>query len=95
MTVKSLTIAAVAVLLTTPPLHAAEASGGFKQLDADANGYISPREAEVQPGLIVRWNELDSDKNNLLDTSEFSAFEVGEDMMQNDGALPGGNMPVE
>lgn len=93
---KSLTVAAVAaVLLAAPPLYAAEAGGSFKQLDADANGYVSPREAEAQPSLIVRWKELDTDKNNLLDTSEFSAFEAGESTIRNEDALPGGSMPVE
>lgn len=93
---KSLTAAAAAAaLLAGAPPHAEEASGSFKQLDADANGYVSPREAEVQPSLIVRWKELDTDKNNLLDTSEFSAFEAGEETIRNEGTLPGGGMPAQ
>ena len=49
----------------------------FKSIDADANGYVSQTEASGNSDLTSRWNELDKDKNNMLDTSEFSAFETG------------------
>jgi hypothetical protein len=47
----------------------------FQALDVDVNGFITQDEAAYDRELQARWNELDSDKNNLLDISEFSAFE--------------------
>ncbi|MBI5041781.1 MAG: hypothetical protein HZB57_11475 [Gammaproteobacteria bacterium] len=49
----------------------------FQSIDTDANGYVSQTEASGNSALTSRWNELDKDKNNMLDTSEFSAFETG------------------
>lgn len=65
-------------LLVFSPLYAGQ-NATFQQLDSDANGYISPDEAQTVDGLNARWNDLDADKNNLLDSSEFSAFEIGSD----------------
>ncbi len=48
----------------------------FQSIDADANGYVSQTEAAGNSDLTSRWSELDKDKNNMLDTSEFSAFET-------------------
>ena len=82
------TLAALAFLAGT----AAQAGENkFRNLDADANGYISQEEAASNADLQSRWQELDADQNNQLDMSEFSAFEIDaqepmrerkQDMMQ-------------
>lgn len=86
------TLAALA-LLAGNAVQADEVGSAFQALDVDANGYISAEEAAANPDLHARWQELDTDKNNLLDTSEFSAFEDGSggtidkgDMMEKDKA---------
>lgn len=72
---------AALTLLVAGPLHA-EGGSAFQKIDADANGYISPEEAQTNMDLSARWNDLDTDKNNLLDMSEFSAFEAAGDTME-------------
>lgn len=70
------TLAALAFLAGT----AAQAGENkFRNLDADANGYISQEEAASNADLQSRWQDLDADQNNQLDMSEFSAFETGTD----------------
>ena len=89
MLIKHTAVVAALALLMAGPLHARGTS--FQKMDVDANGYISPEEAQINSDLSARWNELDADKNNLLDMSEFSAFEpaggMGGDMMM-DGQTP-------
>lgn len=66
----------------------------FQALDADVNGFITQDEAAYTPDLTARWRELDRDKNNLLDTSEFSAFELDGESPAPNLATPAG-MPTE
>ena len=87
-----ISVAAVFALAAGAPLQAEE-NTAFRSLDADANGYISPQEAESNNDLTARWNDLDADKNNLLDMSEFSAFEVGGTSM--DEGAAGASTPAE
>ncbi|MFN2308617.1 MAG: hypothetical protein ABR553_02620 [Gammaproteobacteria bacterium] len=73
-----LTTLATLALISGNAVQADDTSSSlFQNLDADANGYISEQEAAANPDLHARWQELDADKNNQLDVSEFSAFEIG------------------
>lgn len=66
-----------AFILTTAGAAQAETpSSQFQNLDADANGYLSQQEAASNADLSKRWEVLDANKDNQLDTSEFSAFEI-------------------
>jgi hypothetical protein len=78
---------AVLALLAGNAVQAEETSKSFKALDADANGYISEQEAAANPDLHARWKEIDGDKNNLLDVSEFSAFEAGSTGTPQEGGM--------
>ncbi len=80
-----ISIAAIFALSAGAPLQAEE-NTTFQSLDADANGYISPEEAASNNDLSASWNDLDADKNNLLDMSEFSAFEVSSTGMDEGGS---------
>jgi hypothetical protein len=80
------TLAALA-LLAGNAVQAEETKSIFQTLDADANGYISAEEAAANPDLHARWQELDVDKNNQLDMSEFSAFEVGTEQTPDKGGM--------
>ena len=80
---------AALVVLCAGGVHAeAMPSGTFQALDHDVNGYITQDEAAYYENLRTRWKELDADKNNLLDVSEFSAFEPEGDMLIPSGATP-------
>lgn len=85
MPIKNTVALAALTLLFAGPLHAE--GSAFQKMDVDANGYISPEEAQANTDLSARWNDLDADKNNLLDMSEFSAFETGGGTMM-DGHTP-------
>lgn len=87
------TLAALALLVGNS-IQAEAQKGLFETLDTDANGSISVEEASANPALHARWQELDGDKNNQLDKSEFSAFETGKgEMMQEGGMMDkGGRM---
>ena len=50
----------------------------FDQLDDDVNGYISPSEASARPDLKKNWKSIDTNADDKLDISEFSAFEAKE-----------------
>lgn len=81
------TLATLALLAGTT-VQAEAQKRQFEALDSDANGYISEQEAAANPDLYARWKELDGDKNNLLDISEFSAFEPGSgETMRGDGMM--------
>lgn len=88
---------AVFALLAAGSAVQAAGDNTFKALDTDANGYISATEATANQDLSARWEELDKDKNNQLDQSEFSAFEAGTDnsMMKDGGMHQGGTMSPE
>ena len=63
----------------------------FQALDNDVNGYITQDEAAYYENLRTRWKDLDTDKNNLLDVSEFSAFEPEGDLLIPIGTTPSGD----
>jgi Ca2+-binding EF-hand superfamily protein len=85
------TLAALALLAGNAVQAAgqSEAASTFRILDSDANGTISAAEAEANPDLHARWQELDTDKNNQLDSAEFSAFEAGSGEMMDKSKPPG------
>lgn len=83
------TLAALALVAGTA-VQAEDTKSLFQTLDSDANGYISNEEAAANPELHARWQELDADKNNQLDMSEFSAFEIGSEDATRSGG--GGTM---
>lgn len=63
-------------LLLAASAAQAETRPGFQNLDADANGYLSQQEAASNADVAKRWNDLDTNKDNMLDKTEFSAFEI-------------------
>lgn len=87
-------LAIFALVAGSGALQAADSST-FKTLDSDGNGYISATEATANHDLSARWEELDKDKNNQLDQSEFSAFETGTGGMMQDGGMHQGTMPSD
>lgn len=52
----------------------------FEGLDTNGDGYISAEEAAYREDLTQNWKRIDTDNDNQLDSSEFSAFE-GEGRM--------------
>ncbi len=62
--------------LMISPAFAGGATGGFKALDADADGYISQQEAAASQGLSDAYGSLDQNQDGKLDSAEFSAFET-------------------
>jgi Ca2+-binding EF-hand superfamily protein len=48
----------------------------FKTLDQDQNGTISKEEAQKQQQLSQNWSQYDTNHDDQIDTSEFSAFEA-------------------
>lgn len=50
----------------------------FDQLDDDVNGYLSKSEANDRPDLKKNWKSIDTNADDKLDISEFSAFEAKE-----------------
>jgi hypothetical protein len=68
------TILATALVLSS---CAGEApSDAFKQLDANADGYIDQSEAQSAQDLVQSWTAVDANQDGRLDVSEFSAFEM-------------------
>jgi len=50
----------------------------FDQLDDDVDGYLSQGEAGDRPDLKKNWKSIDTNADDKLDISEFSAFEAKE-----------------
>jgi hypothetical protein len=48
---------------------------GFAQLDIDGNGVLSKGEAGGRKGLLDEWWQVDGNKDNVIERSEFSVFE--------------------
>ncbi|MDH5376798.1 MAG: hypothetical protein OEX00_00570 [Gammaproteobacteria bacterium] len=48
--------------------------GTFESLDRDGNKSISKSEAKRDTALSANWAEADVDRNNQIDSAEFSAF---------------------
>ena len=53
----------------------------FQQLDTNGDGYLSPQEAKSDQQLSDNWKRADQNKDNQVDRSEFSAFEMSTDEM--------------
>jgi hypothetical protein len=66
---------ALAFGLMSAPVGADE-TPGFNALDANQDGYVSDEEAKNTPELVERWLEIDTNRDNRLDESEFSALEA-------------------
>lgn len=49
----------------------------WETLDADKNGFISKQEATVSKQVTDKWVELDTNKDEQLDTVEFSQLISG------------------
>ena len=54
----------------------------FKQLDKDADGYISAEEAGAHQALTMGYINADSNEDGKIDAVEFSAFEVQNQISQ-------------
>lgn len=73
---------AVALAAALTCAGAAYAAGEQHQdmtaLDTNQDSYISQEEANVAPGLVERWDELDVNQDGQLDQEEFARFETEE-----------------
>ena len=54
----------------------------FKQLDKDADGYISAEEAGAHQALTMGYINADTNEDGKIDAAEFSAFEIQSRSMQ-------------
>jgi Ca2+-binding EF-hand superfamily protein len=54
----------------------------FKQLDKDADGYISAEEAGAHQALTMGYINADTNEDGKIDNAEFSAFEAQDQFMQ-------------
>lgn len=79
---RTMPIATVFILMTAGAAQAETPSTQFQSLDADANGYVSQQEAASNANLSKQWGTLDANKDNQLDKSEFSAFEINPKEME-------------
>lgn len=50
----------------------------FETLDQDGDGKISAQEAAGYNGLAGAWEQVDANKDGVVDSAEFSAFETME-----------------
>jgi len=75
---KSHVIIGIVTLTFTTISFAKDKEITFDQLDDDVNGYISQSEASHRPDLKKNWKEIDTNADDKLDISEFSAFEAKE-----------------
>ena len=48
----------------------------FKQLDKDADGYISADEAGAHQALTMGYINADTNEDGKIDSAEFGAFEM-------------------
>ncbi|WP_286237368.1 hypothetical protein [Neptuniibacter halophilus] len=55
----------------------------FSKLDQNADGKISPQEAQVSPALVKSFEKIDSNKDGFLSQDEFAQLQVK--------AVPAGN----
>ena len=67
---------ATALIVLSAGAVQAESPKTFQSLDADANGYVSQQEAASNADISNRWNDLDKNQDQKLDSAEFSAFEM-------------------
>jgi Ca2+-binding EF-hand superfamily protein len=54
----------------------------FKQLDKDADGYISAEEAGAHQALTMGYINADTNEDGKIDAAEFSAFEIQNQSLQ-------------
>lgn len=78
------TITAVAVVaalgLAMPmTLAADELKEIFKQLDTDADGFVSKQEAESDPDLLDSFDDGDNNEDGKLDMAEFEKMDVADE----------------
>lgn len=59
-------------------VSAAEEQHAFGNLDANADGFISPKEAQSHETLTEKWATVDVNQDGMIDQAEFSALEVSE-----------------
>lgn len=64
-----------ALALTGTGAFAIDTEQGFRDLDKNADGYVSIEETRDEDALSRYWYKFDDDNDGALDTSEFSAFE--------------------
>jgi len=65
----------VVALVFSAAAVAAEYVSTFEELDKDGNGYVSVTEAAARPDIEKDWKQIDTNSDNQLDITEFSAFE--------------------
>lgn len=59
------------IAYTSPP----GVSPGFNQLDVSRDGKLSKAEAAGRKGLLDEWRQADQNGDDMIERSEFSAFE--------------------
>lgn len=57
----------------------------MKDIDANGDGVISKKEAADNKKLVINWSTIDRNKDDKIDSAEFSAFEI-EEMSGHDNA---------
>lgn len=89
---------ALALALSGPALSAGMGESGavhdtarslhptFTQLDIDGNGVLSQAEAAGAKGLLDDWKQADRNADDVIERSEFAAFEAM-------GPMPSAAMP--
>ena len=74
-------LSGIAVLAVTAlPVHAADDTPGFNELDRDGDGSISRAEAAAHPGFAARFNALDDDADGTLTRYEYVKAAAAEDL---------------
>lgn len=74
-----LRIYAIDQLLTPNPSESVASTPSFEELDEDGDGYLSESELEGQESLASQKSEMDSDGDDQVSRTEFSAFEQQQD----------------
>lgn len=74
--------------MSPPPMSESTETVGFGTLDVNRDGYVSKEEANSNQGIAENWDRVDTNGDNRLDQSEFSAFEPTGMTPQNDKLRP-------
>jgi len=79
MKIKYLLLSVAVTVTSTAFAEQSSSDATFKKLDRNSDGYISIKEAAENAALVKSWKTLDTDTNEKLEMSEFSAFEEEQD----------------